>query len=146
MQVSTSGVRTTNEDHFAQATLPTTSWFGCKPSDNFSQPFRPAAKHKSMDAQGYETRDSINNVWGARTPYKHEWPSRCDAHIIKPPEKWVQSACVLCRYVVAQDGCDRPYMVHPMTDQSFQQWMRNGYRRERWQSHWGAWSCFGPRE
>ncbi|KAJ5849351.1 Nitrate reductase [Penicillium chrysogenum] len=53
-----------------------------------------------MDAQGYETRDSINNVWGARTPYKHEWPSRCDAHIIKPPEKWVQSACVLC-----SNGC-----------------------------------------
>jgi hypothetical protein len=72
-----------------------------------------------MDAQGYETRDSINNVWGDRTPYKHEWPSRCDINIIKPPEKWVQSACVLCRYVVAHHVCDRRYTVHLMTDLKF---------------------------
>lgn len=46
-----------------------------------------------------EVRDSIKYVWGDRTPYKHEWPTRCDASTTKTPDKWVQSACILCRYV-----------------------------------------------
>ena len=25
-----------------------------------------------------ETRDSINNIWGERTPYKGTWPVRVD--------------------------------------------------------------------
>ncbi|PYH40214.1 molybdopterin oxidoreductase family protein [Aspergillus saccharolyticus JOP 1030-1] len=50
--------------------------------------------------QLYETRDSIHDIWGPRTPYKHEWPVRCDEHLIDTPEKWVQSACVLC-----SNGC-----------------------------------------
>ncbi|KAL4900417.1 hypothetical protein BDW74DRAFT_188265 [Aspergillus multicolor] len=47
-----------------------------------------------------ETRDSIKNIWGERTPYKHQWPTRCDSHLVDTPDKWVQSACVLC-----SNGC-----------------------------------------
>jgi len=47
----------------------------------------------------YASRDAIEDVWGPRTPYKHEWPTRVDEMIVEEPEKWVQSACVLCRYV-----------------------------------------------
>lgn len=42
------------------------------------------------------TRDSITDVWGARTPYSAEWPVRVDEEIADAPERWVQSACVLC--------------------------------------------------
>lgn len=51
-----------------------------------------------MATHAYESRDSIKDVWGARTPYKHEWPTRCDIHVTDTPDQWVQSACVLCRY------------------------------------------------
>ncbi|EED18049.1 periplasmic nitrate reductase, putative [Talaromyces stipitatus ATCC 10500] len=44
--------------------------------------------------------DSIADIWGQRTPYKHEWPTRVDERLIDEPEKWVQSACVLC-----SNGC-----------------------------------------
>ncbi|KAI9370266.1 hypothetical protein BJX61DRAFT_549084 [Aspergillus egyptiacus] len=47
-----------------------------------------------------ETRDSIKDIWGDRTPYKHQWPTRCDQHLVDTPDKWVQSACVLC-----SNGC-----------------------------------------
>ncbi|KAL4876787.1 hypothetical protein BJY04DRAFT_231398 [Aspergillus karnatakaensis] len=47
-----------------------------------------------------ESRDSIKDIWGARTPYKHQWPTRCDSHLVDTPDKWVQSACVLC-----SNGC-----------------------------------------
>ncbi|CEL10262.1 Putative Nitrate reductase [Aspergillus calidoustus] len=47
-----------------------------------------------------ETRDSIKDIWGERTPYKHQWPMRCDSHLVDTPDKWVQSACVLC-----SNGC-----------------------------------------
>ncbi|EAW21029.1 molybdopterin oxidoreductase family protein [Aspergillus fischeri NRRL 181] len=53
-----------------------------------------------MATKVYETRDSIANVYGQRTPYKHEWPTRCDVRTLEEPEKWVQSACVLC-----SNGC-----------------------------------------
>ncbi|OJD24436.1 hypothetical protein ACJ73_04203 [Blastomyces percursus] len=45
-----------------------------------------------------ESRDSIKDIWGARTPYKHGWPQRC---ITETLDKWVQSACVLC-----SNGCE----------------------------------------
>lgn len=51
-----------------------------------------------MPENVYQTRDAIEDVWGMRTPYKHEWPTRVDARYTKEPDKWVQSACVLCRY------------------------------------------------
>lgn len=50
-------------------------------------------------ASHYQTRDSIQDIWGPRQPYKHQWPQREDIHFLSEPEKWVQSACVLCRSV-----------------------------------------------
>lgn len=43
-----------------------------------------------------ETRDSIADVWGPRTPYVGSWPERIDERTVETPERWVQSACVLC--------------------------------------------------
>src|SRR3954469_17331765 len=47
-----------------------------------------------------QTRDSIRDIWGERTPYKGEWPVRVDLRTAEEPDKWVQSACVLC-----SNGC-----------------------------------------
>jgi ferredoxin-nitrate reductase len=47
-----------------------------------------------------QTYDSIQNIWGERTPYKGQWPVRVDQRISEEPEKWVQSACLLC-----SNGC-----------------------------------------
>ncbi|MFL5734858.1 MAG: molybdopterin oxidoreductase family protein [Chloroflexia bacterium] len=47
-----------------------------------------------------ETRDSISDVWGPRTPYYDAWPERVDARVAVEPDQWVQSACVLC-----SNGC-----------------------------------------
>ena len=43
-----------------------------------------------------QTRDSIEDVWGERTPYAGQWPARVDERVLEEPERWVQSACVLC--------------------------------------------------
>lgn len=48
----------------------------------------------------YQTRDSIADIWGDRTPYYDDWPERIDERSIDTPERWVQSACVLC-----SNGC-----------------------------------------
>ncbi|TKA66472.1 hypothetical protein B0A49_09842 [Cryomyces minteri] len=53
-----------------------------------------------MSSTEYQTRNSVEDVWGPRTPYKYEWPTRVDTHVLEEPEKWVQSACVLC-----SNGC-----------------------------------------
>jgi ferredoxin-nitrate reductase len=50
-----------------------------------------------------QTRDSIENIWGARTPYYGDWPVRVDERVIEEPERWVQSACVLCSNDCALD-------------------------------------------
>ncbi|AMV37428.1 molybdopterin oxidoreductase family protein [Planctomyces sp. SH-PL62] len=47
-----------------------------------------------------ETRDSIADVWGGRTPFEGVWPSRVDERTTAEPERWVASACVLC-----SNGC-----------------------------------------
>jgi ferredoxin-nitrate reductase len=47
-----------------------------------------------------QTRDSIADVWGRRTPYFGDWPVRVDEQTVEEPERWVQSACVLC-----SNGC-----------------------------------------
>ena len=47
-----------------------------------------------------QTRDSISNIWGERTPYIGEWPVRVDQRTSEEPDHWVQSACVLC-----SNGC-----------------------------------------
>jgi ferredoxin-nitrate reductase len=48
------------------------------------------------------TRDSISDIWGERTPFEGEgkWPVRVDQRISEEPDRWVQSACVLC-----SNGC-----------------------------------------
>jgi anaerobic selenocysteine-containing dehydrogenase len=48
----------------------------------------------------HETRDSIADIWGERTPYFGEWSVRVDERTIAEPDQWVQSACVLC-----SNGC-----------------------------------------
>jgi ferredoxin-nitrate reductase len=53
----------------------------------------------TSNLEHYSSRDSIKDIWGKRTPYKGEWPTRIDERCIEEPEKWVQSACVMCRYV-----------------------------------------------
>src|SRR5919205_2497914 len=47
-----------------------------------------------------QTRDSIADIWGPRTPHIGEWPVRVDEYTVEEPERWVQSACVLC-----SNGC-----------------------------------------
>ena len=47
-----------------------------------------------------ETRDSIKDVWGPRTPHAGTWPVRVDEKTTEEPDRWVQSACVLC-----SNGC-----------------------------------------
>jgi ferredoxin-nitrate reductase len=47
-----------------------------------------------------KSRDSIADIWGDRTPYTNQWPVRVDEHVTDNPDKWVQSACVLC-----SNGC-----------------------------------------
>jgi anaerobic selenocysteine-containing dehydrogenase len=44
----------------------------------------------------------IADPWGARQPHPrgHEWPERVDEEVPEAPERWVQSACVLC-----SNGC-----------------------------------------
>ncbi|MBT1695400.1 nitrate reductase [Fulvivirgaceae bacterium PWU4] len=46
------------------------------------------------------SRNSIREIWGERTPYYDQWPERVDQYITEEPDKWVQSACVLC-----SNGC-----------------------------------------
>ncbi|GGL17840.1 molybdopterin oxidoreductase family protein [Deinococcus radiotolerans] len=48
------------------------------------------------------TRDSINDIWGARTPHAAGaiWPARVDEHLSETPDRWVRGACVLC-----SNGC-----------------------------------------
>ena len=47
-----------------------------------------------------ESRDSITDVWGARTPHAGSqpgtWPVRQDLRVLEEPTEWVQSVCVLC--------------------------------------------------
>jgi ferredoxin-nitrate reductase len=43
-----------------------------------------------------ETRDSIDDIWGPRTPHAGQWPVRVDERTVQEPERWVPSVCVLC--------------------------------------------------
>lgn len=47
-----------------------------------------------------QTRDSISDIWGERSPYIDQWPVRTDERKEEEPDHWVQSACVLC-----SNGC-----------------------------------------
>jgi anaerobic selenocysteine-containing dehydrogenase len=42
------------------------------------------------------SRDAIADVWGPRTPYVGDWPTRADIRTTGPVERWVPSVCVLC--------------------------------------------------
>jgi len=48
----------------------------------------------------HQTRDSIADVWGDRTPHYDDWLSRVDERTLEKPEQWIQSVCVLC-----SNGC-----------------------------------------
>src|SRR5215213_5568272 len=52
---------------------------------------------------GKTTRDSITDIWGERTPHEGEWPVRVDERTLEVPDRWVQSACVLCSTGCALD-------------------------------------------
>lgn len=43
-----------------------------------------------------ETRNSITDIWGERTPYEDKWPERIDERLLEEPDRWVQSTCFLC--------------------------------------------------
>src|SRR6187431_260230 len=43
-----------------------------------------------------QSRDRIQDIWGSRTPYVGEWPSRPDIRTLAEVERWVPSVCVLC--------------------------------------------------
>src|SRR3954466_9832204 len=47
-----------------------------------------------------ESRDSIADIWGERTPTDRSWTARVDERVVEDPERWVQSCCVLC-----SNGC-----------------------------------------
>src|SRR5579859_476333 len=47
-----------------------------------------------------QTRDAIEDIWGPRKGYYEHWPSRVDYRYSEEPDKWVQSACVMC-----SNGC-----------------------------------------
>jgi ferredoxin-nitrate reductase len=50
-----------------------------------------------------QSRDSIQDIWGERTPHSGDWPVRVDQRMIDEPERWVQSTCVLCSTGCAVD-------------------------------------------
>jgi anaerobic selenocysteine-containing dehydrogenase len=50
-----------------------------------------------------ETRDSIAEIWGARSPHYSQWPVRVDSRLDKTPTSWVQSTCLLCSTGCAVD-------------------------------------------
>jgi ferredoxin-nitrate reductase len=56
----------------------------------------------TADTGRYLTRNSILDVYGARTPYRGEgrWPERVDERHLDTPDHWVQSVCILC-----SNGC-----------------------------------------
>src|SRR6187200_2775756 len=54
-------------------------------------------------AQANESRDSIEDIWGPRTPHHGAWPVRVDERTTETPERWVQSVCVLCSTGCAVD-------------------------------------------
>ncbi|KAK4122019.1 hypothetical protein N657DRAFT_576760 [Parathielavia appendiculata] len=54
----------------------------------------------TFEPPAIRTRDAIEDIWGPRTPFKDEWPTRVDSACDEEPETWVQSACILC-----SNGC-----------------------------------------
>lgn len=71
---------------------------GAAIADNLLQQVEGQVDAKETKPVLQQTRDSIKDIWGKRTPHFGEWSARVDERIIAEPEKWVQSACVLCAY------------------------------------------------
>ncbi len=65
-----------------------------EPATHRREAILPFAGTPSMTA----TRDSIRDIWGARTGFcgEDQWPSRVDERTSQEPDRWVPSACVLC--------------------------------------------------
>lgn len=57
-------------------------------------------KSSTMGSMSYSSRNAVEDVWGSRQGYKDTWPTRVDVHYDEEPERWVQSACVMC-----SNGC-----------------------------------------
>jgi ferredoxin-nitrate reductase len=62
--------------------------------------FLPVRGIDSLYPTMMTTRDSVTDIWGDRTPYRGDWPTRVDQNLQAVPDHWVQSACVLC-----SNGC-----------------------------------------
>jgi len=65
---------------------------------------RPTVLDRSSDVPPFnarpvaarESRDSIEDIWGPRTPHHGAWPVRVDERATEAPQRWVPSVCVLC--------------------------------------------------
>jgi anaerobic selenocysteine-containing dehydrogenase len=66
-------------------------------------PRRKKDKSDELTIETAQSRNSIKDIWGARTPFSGEWPERVDQHITAEPDTWVQSCCVLCSTGCALD-------------------------------------------
>src|SRR5439155_3587973 len=62
--------------------------------------YRPVGRGRSPADMAHANRTA--DVWGERTPFAGggEWPTRVDEFVVEGPQRWVQSACVLC-----SNGC-----------------------------------------
>ena len=49
-----------------------------------------------MERTTENIRNSIEDIWGHRTPYYENWLERVDKQTIEEPDEWIQSACILC--------------------------------------------------
>ena len=57
--------------------------------------------HVENEKVARASRDAIEDIYGPRCPtVDAHWPERVDERVMEQPDKWVQSACVLC-----SNGC-----------------------------------------
>ena len=57
--------------------------------------------HLENEKAAHSSRDSIEDIYGPRRPtIDGYWPERVDERVTEQPDKWAQSACVLC-----SNGC-----------------------------------------
>lgn len=70
-----------------------------------------------------QSRNSIEDIWGPRTPYKDEWPTRVDQALDAEPDNWVQSACVLCRYSNASQQHETAYLTYELVEAMDVHWI-----------------------
>src|SRR5829696_3770870 len=61
-----------------------------------SAPETRSADEPTPRMGGRVTRNSIDDIWGERTPHAGSWPVRVDERTVAAAERWVPSVCVLC--------------------------------------------------